>query len=176
MEMCDIYRANNSSLWNKKDEIFSRSSKDADDEVALKWASLERVGIDIPMIEVRYENLNVEAEIHVGNRGLPTSLNSVINVLEAFGNYLHILPSRKKPLLVLSNISGIVKPQRMTLLLGPPGSGNTTLLLTLAGKLGSNLKVSGKVTYNGDMDSFLAQIFKNSACSVLPTESQPLKV
>ncbi|ONK66656.1 uncharacterized protein A4U43_C06F10620 [Asparagus officinalis] len=119
---------------------------------------IDRVGIDIPMIEVRYENLNVEAEIHVGNRGLPTVLNSVINVLEAFGNYLHILPSRKKPLLVLSNISGIVKPQRMTLLLGPPGSGKTTFLLTLAGKLGSDLKVSGKVTYNGHgSDEFVLQ-------------------
>ncbi|VAI90460.1 unnamed protein product [Triticum turgidum subsp. durum] len=46
----------------------------------------------------------------------------------------------------------------MTLLLGPPGSGKTTLLLALAGKLGSDLKVSGKVTYNGHgMNEFVAQ-------------------
>ncbi|KAJ0700763.1 putative ABC transporter, AAA+ ATPase domain, ABC-2 type transporter [Helianthus annuus] len=37
----------------------------------------------------------------------------------------------------------------MTLLLGPPSSGKTTLLLALAGKLDKELKSSGKVTYNG---------------------------
>ncbi|KAF5938930.1 hypothetical protein HYC85_023189 [Camellia sinensis] len=47
---------------------------------------------------------------------------------------------------------------RMTLLLGPPSSGKTTLLLGLAGKLDSDLKVSGKVTYNGHgMDEFVPQ-------------------
>jgi ABC-type multidrug transport system ATPase subunit len=38
---------------------------------------------------------------------------------------------------------------RMTLLLGPPSSGKTTLLLALAGKLDHSLKVKGGVTYNG---------------------------
>jgi ABC-transporter N-terminal len=41
-----------------------------------------RVGIQLPTIEVRYENLSVDAEVHVGNRGLPTVLNSAMNTLE----------------------------------------------------------------------------------------------
>ncbi|XP_058074640.1 ABC transporter G family member 39-like isoform X2 [Magnolia sinica] len=46
----------------------------------------------------------------------------------------------------------------MTLLLGPPGSGKTTLLLALAGKLDSEIKVSGTVTYNGHgMEEFVPQ-------------------
>lgn len=46
----------------------------------------------------------------------------------------------------------------MTLLLGPPGSGKTSLLLALAGKLDSELKVTGKVTFNGHgMNEFVAQ-------------------
>ncbi|MBA0569898.1 hypothetical protein Golob_003597 [Gossypium lobatum] len=37
----------------------------------------------------------------------------------------------------------------MTLLLGPPSSGKTTLLLALADKLDPTLRVKGEVTYNG---------------------------
>ncbi|KAG2599000.1 ABC transporter G family member 37-like isoform X2 [Panicum virgatum] len=59
---------------------------------------------------------------------------------------------------VLHDVSGIVKPRRMTLLLGPPGSGKTSLLLALAGKLDKDLKVSGKVTYNGHgMNEFVPE-------------------
>lgn len=47
---------------------------------------------------------------------------------------------------------------RMTLLLGPPGSGKTTLLKALAGKLESDMRVTGKVTYCGhEMDEFVPQ-------------------
>ncbi|KAK8969945.1 Pleiotropic drug resistance protein 4 [Platanthera guangdongensis] len=47
---------------------------------------------------------------------------------------------------------------RLTLLLGPPGSGKTTFLLALAGKLQSDLKVSGKVSYNGHgLEEFVPQ-------------------
>ncbi|KAG4911770.1 hypothetical protein JHK82_052370 [Glycine max] len=46
----------------------------------------------------------------------------------------------------------------MTLLLGPPCSGKTTLLLVLGAKLDPKLKFSGKVTYNGrGMDEFVPQ-------------------
>lgn len=64
--------------------------------------------------------------------------------LQGLLNALHILPSRKRPISILNDISGIIKPSRMTLLLGPPGSGKTTLLLALAGKLNRELKVTKK--------------------------------
>ena len=41
-----------------------------------------RVGIDLPAIEVRFENLNVEAEARVGNRALPTFTNFMVNIVE----------------------------------------------------------------------------------------------
>jgi ABC-type multidrug transport system ATPase subunit len=79
-------------------------------------------------------------------------------LLQSIANLLHIIPNNKVPINILHDINGIIKPKRMTLLLGPPGSGKTTLLLALAGKLGSDLKVSGKVTYNGHgMNEFVAQ-------------------
>jgi ABC-type multidrug transport system ATPase subunit len=46
----------------------------------------------------------------------------------------------------------------MTLLLGPPGAGKTSLLLALAGTLPSSLQLTGCVTYNGHtMDEFEAR-------------------
>ncbi|KAL9244666.1 hypothetical protein vseg_018421 [Gypsophila vaccaria] len=212
-------RRNSSLIWrNHGGDVFSRSTRDEDDEETLRWAALEklptydrlrkgilttshgpateidveklgfdekrsllqrlvnlteednekfllklkrrieRVGIEIPTIEVRYENLNVEAEVYVGSRSLPTFINFITNILEGVFTSLHLLPNRKKHLTILRDVSGLIKPKRMTLLLGPPSSGKTTLLLALAGKLDKDLKVSGKVTYNGhNMNEFVPQ-------------------
>ncbi|KAG0538401.1 hypothetical protein BDA96_03G232900 [Sorghum bicolor] len=119
---------------------------------------IQRVGIDLPTIEVRFEHLSAEADVRVGSSGLPTVLNSITNKLEDIANALHLRRSQKQAMPILHDVSGIVKPCRMTLLLGPPGSGKTTLLLALAGRLHNNLKVSGKVTYNGhEMDEFVPE-------------------
>ncbi|KAL1552517.1 transcription factor [Salvia divinorum] len=119
---------------------------------------IDRVGIEIPTIEVRFQNLNIDAHAYSAKRSLPTFINFNINIIEGFLNALHILPSQKKPFTILKDVSGIIKPSRMTLLLGPPSSGKTTLLLALAGKLEQSLQVSGKVTYNGHgMEEFIPQ-------------------
>ncbi|KAG8375439.1 hypothetical protein BUALT_Bualt10G0100100 [Buddleja alternifolia] len=159
-------RANSSNLWrNTGIEVFSRSSREEDDEEALKWAALEklptfdrlrkgllfgskganeidvnnlglqdkrnlvdrlvntvdddnekfllklrnridRVGIDMPTIEVRYEHLSIDAEAYSASRALPTFINFNINL--GLLNTLHILPSRKKPFTILKDFSGRV--------------------------------------------------------------------
>ncbi|KAF1881323.1 hypothetical protein Lal_00023359 [Lupinus albus] len=119
---------------------------------------IDRVGIDLPTIEVRFENLNIEAETHVGGRAMPTFTNFMVNIVEGLLNSLHVLPSTRQHINILQDVSGIIKPARMTLLLGPPSSGKTTLLLALAGKLDPKLKFTGKVTYNGHvMNEFVPQ-------------------
>ncbi|KAK1362997.1 hypothetical protein POM88_038558 [Heracleum sosnowskyi] len=110
---------------------------------------VDRVGIDLPQIEVRFAHLKIEAEAHVGSRALPSFMNFCIGIVEGLLNTLHIIPSKKERLTILNDLSGIIRPCRMTLLLGPPSSGKTTLLLALAGKLDPTLKFSGRVTYNG---------------------------
>ncbi|XP_027349849.1 pleiotropic drug resistance protein 1-like isoform X2 [Abrus precatorius] len=119
---------------------------------------IDRVGIAIPTIEVRFENMNVEAEVHVGSRALPTFTNYMVNKVEGLLNLLHVLPSKKQHVNILHEVSGIIRPARMTLLLGPPSSGKTTLLLALAGRLDSKLKFTGNVTCNGHgMNEFVPQ-------------------
>uniref|UniRef100_A0A803MQ74 ABC transporter domain-containing protein n=1 Tax=Chenopodium quinoa TaxID=63459 RepID=A0A803MQ74_CHEQI len=114
--------------------------------------------MEMPSIEVRFENLNVEAYAYVGSRALPSILNSLVNMVEGVLDCLHILPSHKRKLEILQDFNGIIKPGRMTLLIGPPSSGKTTLLLALSGLLDSKLKVSGKVTYNGhELHEFVPQ-------------------
>lgn len=140
-------------------EKLVRTAEEDNEKFLLKLRDrMERVGIDNPMIEVRFDHLNIDADAYVGNRGIPTILNFFVNKIMGVLSALHIVPSGKRPISILSDISGIVRPCRMTLLLGPPGSGKTTLLLALAGKLDSTLKVSGEVTYNGHhMNEFVAQ-------------------
>ena len=41
-----------------------------------------RVGIEIPKIEVRFQNLSIEGDAYVGTRALPTLWNSTLNTLE----------------------------------------------------------------------------------------------
>ncbi|CAI0473694.1 unnamed protein product [Linum tenue] len=227
MEGGDLFKARNSlrrggsaSVWrNNPSDVFSASSREEDDEEALKWAALEklptydrlrkgilasasktelseidiqnlgveerkvlldrlvkvadqdnenfllklknridRVGVELPTIEVRYEHLNVEAEATVGSKSLPTFTNFTIGIFTSILNGLHLLPNKKRHLTILNDVNGVIKPGRMTLLLGPPSSGKTSLLLALAGRLDPNLKVSGRVTYNGhDMHEFIPQ-------------------
>ncbi|KAL1818654.1 hypothetical protein ACET3Z_013523 [Daucus carota] len=149
----------NLGVQEKKEliERLMRDSEGGNEKFLLKLRKrLDRVGIDLPKIEVRFEHLKVDAKVYVGSRALPSFLNSVWNMLEGFLNCLHILPDRKKNLSILSDVSGVIKPGRMALLLGPPSSGKTTLLLALAGRLDSDLKVSGRVTYNGhEMHEFV---------------------
>ncbi|KAJ0958836.1 putative iron-chelate-transporting ATPase [Helianthus annuus] len=118
----------------------------------------DNVDLKFPKVEVRFENLHIDAFVHVGSRALPTLPNSVFNFSEAFLRKLRIFPGRRTKLSILNDVSGIIRPSRLTLLLGPPSSGKTTLLLALAGRLGRGLKLSGKITYNGsELNEFVPQ-------------------
>ncbi|KAD2806219.1 hypothetical protein E3N88_39596 [Mikania micrantha] len=131
------------------DKIFKVADEDNGRFLKKFRDRLDKVGISLPTVEVRFENLKIEADCYVGDRALPTLLNAARNLLESLLSLFGISLSKKTKLTILKNISGIIKPSRMTLLLGPPSSGKTTLLLALAGKLDSTLKVEGEITYNG---------------------------
>ncbi|KAK7244948.1 hypothetical protein RIF29_39777 [Crotalaria pallida] len=119
---------------------------------------INRVGIEIPKIEVRYENVSVKGDVHVGSRALPSLLNANLDIFESLMGLFHLTLSKKREIHILKDVSGIIKPSRLTLLLGPPSSGKTTLLLALAGKLDRNLRSSGRITYCGhELNEFVPQ-------------------
>ncbi|KAI3421393.1 uncharacterized protein J3R85_012430 [Psidium guajava] len=109
----------------------------------------EAVDLEFPKIEVRFQDLTIESFVHTGSRALPTIPNFICNMAEALLRKMRIYRAKRSKLTILHNISGIIRPSRLTLLLGPPSSGKTTLLLALAGRLKKDLQVSGKITYNG---------------------------
>ncbi|KAH7689009.1 P-loop containing nucleoside triphosphate hydrolase protein [Dioscorea alata] len=115
-----------------------------------------RVDVKLPSIEVRYSKLSVEAECQVvEGKPLPTLWNAAKG---AFSGFLRLtaLNHENAKVGIIKDLSGIIKPSRLTLLLGPPGCGKTTFLKALAGKLDKSLKVKGEVSYNGyKLDEFV---------------------
>ncbi|KAJ0884371.1 putative monosaccharide-transporting ATPase [Helianthus annuus] len=133
-------RAASTSVWrNSGMDAFSKSAREENDEEALKWAAIEKLptfdrlkkglllGSTGPSNEVDVDNLGMEERKRL--------LDRLVNAADE---------DNEKFLKRLRN-----RIDRMTLLLGPPSSGKTTLLLALAGNLAKDLQVSGKVTYNG---------------------------
>ncbi|VAI01855.1 unnamed protein product [Triticum turgidum subsp. durum] len=110
---------------------------------------MDRVGVRQPTVEVRWRNLHVDAECQVvDGKPLPTLLNSAISTFSLLTTMLGFNRNQER-IHILKDVTGILKPSRMTLLLGPPGCGKTILLLALAGKLNKSLKVTGEIDYNG---------------------------
>ncbi|KAL8545343.1 hypothetical protein ACS0TY_005497 [Phlomoides rotata] len=119
---------------------------------------IDKVGVKLPTVEVRYSNLCVAAECEVvDGKPLPTLWNSLKSWLLDVTR-LPGLPTQDARLDMLNDVSGIIMPGRMTLLLGPPGCGKTTLLKALSGNLDKTLRAAGDITYNGyKFDEFVPQ-------------------
>ncbi|MBA0761218.1 hypothetical protein Gotri_023896 [Gossypium trilobum] len=131
------------------DMLFKVAEEDNEKFLKKLRNRIDKVGITLPTVEVRYQQLTIEANCYTGSRALPSLPNVARNIAESALGMLGIKLAKTTNLTVLNEVSGIIKPSRMTLLLGPPSSGKTTLLLALAGKLDQSLRVKGEVTYNG---------------------------
>ncbi|PKA55822.1 Pleiotropic drug resistance protein 3 [Apostasia shenzhenica] len=107
--------------------------------------------VKLPSIEVKFKNLSVEAQCEVvAKKPLPTLWNTLKEALKGVGRACGV-ESETVNVSILKNVSGVIKPSRLTLLLGPPGSGKTTLLLSLAGQMRQlPQQLTGDITYNGE--------------------------
>ncbi|KAG6509218.1 hypothetical protein ZIOFF_034609 [Zingiber officinale] len=71
-----------------------------------------RSGINAPKIEVRFEDLSVETEVHASRRVLPTLPNAIINTVQELLGRLKVYNTNTSHVKVLSELKGIIKPSR----------------------------------------------------------------
>ncbi|KAL3160198.1 hypothetical protein ABBQ32_010959 [Trebouxia sp. C0010 RCD-2024] len=141
------------------DEALQSKDNDAERFLGKVKERMDRAGIDLATVEVRMNQLKVEANIAVGSRGNPTVTNTVLNIADGVLHKLHLKKLTLQPFTMIDTMNSILYPGRFTLLLGPPGAGKSTLLNALAGRLhkSSTVTTTGDITYNGKgFDSFRA--------------------
>eukprot|EP00798_Chlamydomonas_sp_ICE-L_P016438 gene16438-22656_t len=103
---------------------------------------LTTLGMEFPMVDVFFKDVYASAEVFTGGRSF-----MVKPILKLFKQ-----SKDKKTLVMLDHLSGVIKPGRLTLLLGPPGAGKSTLLRLLAGQMkDKDVQVKGEVRYNGKL-------------------------
>ncbi|CAN6466471.1 unnamed protein product [Victoria cruziana] len=140
-------------LGGREEEWAGRTLQEEDRAqfLARLRSRLDSLDIALPKVEIRFNELTVEArEQWAGRRELPNLWNTTINCMqEMLMSCAEKLGNKRRTMKLLDDLSGIIKPSRMVLVLGRPGSGKTTLLRALAGKSEPGVTVKGSVAYNG---------------------------
>jgi ATP-binding cassette subfamily G (WHITE) protein 2 (PDR) len=108
---------------------------------------------------VAYENLNV-----FGYGSDTDFQNSVGNWPWKLPELAHRITGVRKQKGILRDFEGLIRPGEMVCVLGPPGSGCSTLLKTIAGEThGLNIGQESKLNYNGIEAETLRSMFRGEA-------------
>ncbi|KAL0394004.1 UNVERIFIED_CONTAM: ABC transporter G family member 32 [Sesamum latifolium] len=142
LSLVDVRRIKEQEQKQVLDKLVNAVNEDIEGFFRRVRQRFDAVGLEFPKVEVRFQNLQVDALVHVGSRALPTIPNFIFDMSEALLRKLGIFSGRKQKFSILKNINGVIWPSRLTLLLGPPSSGKTTFLLALAGRLAPSLQRS----------------------------------
>ncbi|KAJ0410494.1 hypothetical protein ATCC90586_000664 [Pythium insidiosum] len=108
------------------------------------------MGRALPQMEVRVHNLSVSAQVSVSSENeqqqeLPTLTNELLRGFRGASAKKNVTKH------ILRNVNAVFRPGTMTLLLGQPGSGKSSLMKMLSGRfpVAKNVAVDGDVSYNG---------------------------
>ncbi|GMF40399.1 unnamed protein product [Phytophthora lilii] len=110
------------------------------------------MGKAMPQMEVRFKDLSVSARVFASSHSDPkTQLPTLYNSIKKAATKVHKDKYTAEKVIV-KNVSGVFKPGTITLLLGQPGSGKSSLMKVLSGRfpLEKNVSVEGEITYNGE--------------------------
>ncbi|EFN53324.1 hypothetical protein CHLNCDRAFT_58610 [Chlorella variabilis] len=129
----------------------SRQAKEEEDQVMSLMIRVrqrfDQAGVPMQDVQIRFRNLSV-----VGMAAVKHPTRSAKGLLQ-LRHALSGIPTRgMREVRVLDGISSVLKPGRLTLLLGPPGSGKTSLMKALSGQLKRDKGrkvVADELTYNG---------------------------
>ncbi|GMF30047.1 unnamed protein product [Phytophthora lilii] len=102
-------------------------------------------------MEVRFRDVSISADIMVKDETdvkveLPTLVNVIKTGIREMRSSKHVVKKQ-----ILRNVSGVFKPGTITLVLGQPGSGKSSLMKLISGRFpqDKNITTDGEVTYNG---------------------------
>ncbi|KAG9136867.1 hypothetical protein Leryth_021794 [Lithospermum erythrorhizon] len=109
------------------DHIFRVAEEDNEKFLKKFRHRIDKVGINLPTVEVRFEQLTVDAECYIGDRALPTLPNAARNMMESALSFLGVGLAERTKLTILKNISGIIKPSRYICPSLIPGSSSSYL-------------------------------------------------
>ncbi|ETL35681.1 hypothetical protein L916_12225 [Phytophthora nicotianae] len=105
----------------------------------------------LPQVEVRFRDLSVSARVVVQDDShskyeLPTLFNVAKTGVLKLLSKKNVVEKQ-----ILHPVSGVFKPSTMTLVVGQPGSGKSSLMKLLSGRFpaSNNVEVEGEITYNG---------------------------
>lgn len=154
-------RSNDRALdKRKKTQLAAEILQDGGDYAAFVQrlaGVLKKKSGGLPTVTLEYRNVCVETDALVGDGGNPTVWNS----FKSLGSKLLCAGGlATKPMSLLKDVSGVIKPGRLTLVIGPPGSGKSVFLQLLSGRLREHkgLRRSGSIKYNGvEMEDFVVQ-------------------
>ncbi|OQR89249.1 ATP-binding Cassette (ABC) Superfamily [Thraustotheca clavata] len=106
-------------------------------------------GQPMPQVEIRYQDLSISATVAVATKDgneLPTLYNHAKKLVMGLFNSKRSINKR-----ILHPMSGVFKPSTITLVLGQPGSGKSTLMKVLCEQFPKqNITMGGTMTYNGE--------------------------
>ncbi|KAE8890358.1 ABC transporter G family member 35 [Phytophthora fragariae] len=137
-----------------KDDLTSADALMADDVFTMN-ATLSTVienalGHPIPGLEVRFRDLELSAEVPQIKSGSLEVSTLWTQVQQGVGNIFGSkqFTVEKK---ILRGVTGAFKPGRITLVLGQPGSGKSSLMKVLANRfhMDKNITLNGDIEYNG---------------------------
>ena len=110
----------------------------------------------LPDVELRYSNLCLSATIpdNGGDEGIPDLIRLFIGAPRAFVRRIQEFRDRGRArqgceVKLLDNISGVIIPGRLTLVLGAPGSGKSSYLKAITNRLANKQQLRGTVHYSG---------------------------
>lgn len=113
-------------------------------------------GGKLPKLDIRCRNLSLSANIQVSGVNQERQLPTLVNDLKL--KFAALTASKKQVRKdILKDVTAMFRPGTMTLVLGQPGSGKSSLMKILSGQFPMNrsIDLTGDVLYNGQHQSEL---------------------